>query len=57
MCRAAGLLGLVLVVVAAVVRFAGAYWVGGFQAGTLLLAGIAGMTFGCFCMLVALTQR
>ncbi len=55
--RAAGLLGLVLVAVGAIVRLAGSYWLGGFQAGTLLLAGIASMTFGCFCMLNMLTQR
>ena len=55
--RAAGLLGLTLVAVAAVVRIAGAYWLGGFQASTLVLAGVAGMTFGCFCMLAVLTQR
>jgi len=40
-----------------VARLVGAYWVGGFQTGTLLQAGIAAMVFGCFCFLAVLTQR
>jgi hypothetical protein len=38
-------------------RLAGAFWIGGFQTGTLLQAGTAAMVFGCFCLLVVLTQR
>jgi hypothetical protein len=53
---AAGLLGMALSAASVVARLVGAYWVGGFQTGTLLLAGIAAMVFGCFCFLAVLTQ-
>jgi len=55
--RAAGVVGAAIVGAAALVRLSGTYWLGGFQAGTVFLAGIACLTFGCFCMLIALTQR
>lgn len=38
-------------------RLAGAFWIAGFQVGTLLQAGIAAMVFGCFCFLAVLVQR
>ena len=53
----AGIAGAVLCAVGATVRLSGAYWIAGFQVGTLLLAGSAVMVFGCFCLLVVLTQR
>jgi hypothetical protein len=55
--RVAGVAGAVLCAVGAGVRLSGAYWIAGFQAGTLLLGGSAVMVFGCFCLLVVLTQR
>ena len=55
--RAAGVSGVFLCVVAVVVRFQGQYLLGGFQVGTLMQAGIAAMTAGCLCFLVALTER
>jgi hypothetical protein len=55
--RLAGIAGVALCAVAAVVRLAGAYWLAGFQVGTLLLIGVAGMVLGCWCLLVALTER
>ena len=51
-----GLAGVVLCLASVVARLAGAYWIGGFQTGTLLQAGIAAMVFGCFCFLAALTH-
>jgi hypothetical protein len=54
---AAGLFGVALSAASVVVRLAGAFWIGGFQTGTLLLGGIAAMVFGCFCFLAVLTQR
>lgn len=36
------------------VRLTGEFWIGGFQTGTLLLAGTAAMVFGCFCLLAVL---
>ena len=53
----AGLAGVLLCVSSVVFRLGGAFWVGGFQTGTLMLAGIATMVFGCLCFLVVLTHR
>ena len=54
--RLLGALGFVLMIVAGVVRLTGAYWLGGFQVGTLLLGGTAAMVAGCFLLLLALTS-
>jgi hypothetical protein len=51
--RAAGFAGVLLCVVAAVARLIGTYWLAGFQLGTLMQAGIAGVVIGCFLLLVA----
>ncbi|EXI82457.1 MAG: hypothetical protein AW10_00565 [Candidatus Accumulibacter appositus] len=51
--RATGFAGVLLCVVAAVVRVTGSYWLAGFQVGTLMQAGIAGVVIGCFLLLVA----
>ena len=53
----AGLIGVAFCVTSVAARLAGLYWIGGFQTGTLLLAGIATMVFGCLCFLAVLTQR
>ena len=55
--RAAGIGGVLLCVTAVVVRISGNYWLGGFQIGTLLQAGIAAMVAGCLCFLVVLIDR
>ncbi len=55
--RAAGAIGVLLCVVGAGARFTGEFWLGGFQVGTLLLAGTSAMIAGCFCLLVLLTRR
>lgn len=55
--RIAGGAGALLFMVSVVFRLRGEYWVGGFQAGTMLQAGTAAMIFGCFCLLVLLTRR
>ncbi|MCB1767262.1 MAG: hypothetical protein KDJ22_14595 [Candidatus Competibacteraceae bacterium] len=55
--RLAGAVGVVICLIAAGTRITGAFWVGGFQAGTLFLAGVAAMTFGCLALLVVLTLR
>jgi hypothetical protein len=54
--RLLGVFGFVLMIVAAVVRLTGAYWLGGFQVGTLLLGGTAVMVAGCFLLLLVLTS-
>jgi hypothetical protein len=53
--RLAGFAGLLVCIVAFGVRLTGVYFLGGFQLGTLLLAGIAAMIAGCFFLLLALT--
>lgn len=55
--RIAGVVGVLLCILGVAARLGGAYWLGGFQVGTLLLAGIAAMVMGCFSLLVVLTQR
>lgn len=54
---AAGLAGVALCVASVAARLSGNFWIGGFQTGTLLQAGIAAMVFGCFCFLAVLTER
>ncbi len=53
----AGIVGVLLCIVGIGVRLSGAFWIGGFQVGTLLQAGVAGLVFGCFCMLAYLTRN
>lgn len=55
--QAAGVLGIVLLAVAVVARLRGAYTVGEYQTGTLLLAGIAALAVGCFLLLWLLAER
>ena len=52
-----GLFGVLLCLVSVGARLTGAFWIAGFQSGTLLQAGIAAMVFGCFCFLAVLTPR
>lgn len=55
--RLAGVVGIVVCLIAVGSRITGAYWIGGFQTGTLFLAGIAAMTLGCLAHLMVLTAR
>ena len=55
--RLAGLLGVALALIAVGARLAGAFWIAGFQAGTLLQAGIAAMVLACLAHLVVLASR
>jgi len=55
--RLAGLGGVLLCAVAVLARLSGAFWLGGFQVGTLLQAGLTAMVLGCLCFLVVLTER
>jgi hypothetical protein len=50
----AGALGLVLTAFAAGGRLAGHYWLGSYQAGTVLLGGMALMMVACLGFLAAL---
>ncbi|CDH47470.1 MAG: hypothetical protein IPL59_15780 [Candidatus Competibacteraceae bacterium] len=55
--RLAGLVGVVACLIAIGARLGGAFWIAGFQVGTLLQAGIAAMVLGCLAHLVVLTLR
>lgn len=52
-----GLVGLALCLVSVVARLGGTYWLAGFQVGTLMQAGIAGLVAGSFSLLVVLLFR
>ena len=55
--RLTGVAGLLLCLVALGARLSGQYFLGGFQLGTLLQVGTAGLAAGCFCLLVGMTTR
>ena len=55
--RLAGVVGLALIVAAVGLRLTGAYWLGGFQVGTMLLGGTAALAAGCFALLLVLASR
>ena len=55
--RLAGLAGILVVLVAVATRARGLYAVGGYQAGTLLLVGIALMVLGCLAYVGSLAER
>jgi len=55
--RIAGVVGVLTVALAGTARVWGRYEFGGFEVGTLLVAGIAAMVFACLCFLVVLTNR
>lgn len=52
-----GIIGVLFCIAGVGVRLTGEFWIAGFQVGTLLQAGIAGLVFGCFCMLAYLTRK
>lgn len=53
----AGALGVLVSVIAAGTRLAGNFWIAGFQAGTVMQAGIALMLVGVLGFLAALTSQ
>ena len=55
--RVGGVVGVILCAVAVIVRLRGAFYLGGFQLGTLLLAGMAAILFGCLGYLAFLAER
>jgi hypothetical protein len=54
--RCAGVIGVLLLVVAVVARAAGVFVVGGLQVGTVLQAGMAAMILGCLAYLANLVD-
>ena len=55
--RLAGLGGVGLCAWAVYNRMTGSWFVGGFQIGTLLQAGMMAILIGCLCLLIVLTNR
>jgi hypothetical protein len=55
--QATGLLGILLMAIAVVARLGGAFMLGRFQTGTLLLGGMAGLGVGSFLLLWVLAER
>lgn len=55
--RLAGLIGVVLCACAFVGRLTGTWSLGGFQIGTMLQVGIAGMVLGCLAYCANLAER
>jgi len=55
--RLAGVIGILICVIAAVARVTGMFSVAGVWAGTLLQAGIAATVTGCFLLLLEQSQR
>lgn len=53
--RVAGIGGLLLCSIAAVLRLAGNYYLGTFQLATVLQGGMAATVVGCFLLLLSLT--
>ena len=55
--RLAGFAGFFICLASGLARLAGLYAVAGFEMLTLLQAGIGGMVFGCFCLLLVLANK
>ena len=55
--RLAGVIGVVVCVLALLVRITGSYTLAGFGIGTLFLGGTAAMVAGCLCLLLRMDER
>ena len=55
--RSAGAIGIVVCAIAGLLRLSGNYWMAGFQVSTLMIAGIAALSTGCFLLLSELVSR
>jgi hypothetical protein len=55
--RLAGIVGVVVVGVAAIGRLDGVYRLGGFEVGTILQAGMAAILIGCLGYVAAVAER
>lgn len=55
--RFIGLLGILMMATSVVGRLAGNFTLGGFETGTLLLAGIGAVSVGCFLFLWLVVDR
>ncbi|MGA8055394.1 MAG: hypothetical protein WCA12_16310 [Burkholderiales bacterium] len=55
--RLSGIVGIALSFGAVLTRLRGSYWLGDFQAGTLLQAGTAAMVLACLAYVAVLAER
>ena len=55
--RLVGVLGAILIAIAGAARVAGQFWIGGYQVGTLMTAGIAAVSLGCFALMWVIAGR
>lgn len=55
--RLAGIAGVLVMALAAFARLSGDYWLGGFQVGTILQAGMAVTLVACLGYIAALVER
>jgi hypothetical protein len=55
--RLAGIAGVLVMALAVLARLGGEYWLGGFQVGTILQAGMAITLVGCLGYVAALVER
>jgi hypothetical protein len=55
--RLLGITGVALTAVAVATRLGGSYYVGGFEAVTILNAGVASMVGGCLAYLTVIAER
>ena len=55
--RLAGLTGIAMMAVALGARLAGAYWLAGFQTGTILQAGMAATLVACLAYVAILVEH
>ena len=55
--RVAGIAGVLVMALAAFARLGGDYWLGGFQVGTILQAGMAMTLVACLGYIAALAER
>jgi len=55
--RCSAIAGVIAMALAVVVRLSGAYWLGGFQVGTILQAGMAATLVACLSYLAAFAEQ
>jgi hypothetical protein len=54
--RLAGIFGVAVILVAGIARVAGAFWLAGFQVGTLFQLGIGAAVIACLAYLTSLAE-
>jgi hypothetical protein len=55
--RLAGIIGTLLSLSAGLARLSGMHWFGSYESLTVLQGGMAGLLFGCFCLLLRIAGK